>query len=94
MNQEKLYREAIKKWGVIAQTNMLIEECAELIVALAKSTRFHNGSTIPEIIEEMVDVEIMLEQFKIIVNDPDMSYSLFDIIKKRKLKRLESRLNE
>ena len=35
----ELFREALDKWGIEAQRTMCIEECAELINALAKETR-------------------------------------------------------
>ena len=32
--KERLFEEAIRRWGVDAQLNQLIEECAEVIVAI------------------------------------------------------------
>ena len=71
MKDEKIhaiYEEAIEKWGANAQMTMAIEECAELIKVLAKHGRKTNGSTYDQILEEMVDVEIMLGQLKMIFN--------------------------
>lgn len=53
---------AIKKFGERAQEEMVIEECAELIQAISKK---HRGKE-HNIAEEIADVEIMLEQLKII----------------------------
>ena len=54
--------DVIDFFGAEAQENLCIEECAELIQAINKKHRgiLHN---IPE---EIADVEIMLEQLKII----------------------------
>ena len=91
-----LYERAIKKWGEAAQIDIAVEECAELIKALVKCTRKTNGSTIIDILEEMADVEIMLEQLKLIFNY-DFQFTIptskFYAIKDAKLKRLEKRLN-
>lgn len=94
MNQEKLYIKAINMWGRIAQINMAIEECGELIVALAKNYRDMNGSTVNEVLDEMADVEIMIEQLKIMFNYmySNDAVDKFEDIKRRKLERLEKRL--
>ena len=64
--KKRLYREAIKKWGVNSQLFMLIEESAELIQASNKVIR--NGTedkqSIENLANELADVEIMIEQFK------------------------------
>ena len=95
-----LYKKAIEKWGLEAQMNMTIEECAELIVALSKATRptsnLYCDERVDAILDELVDVEIMVEQMKHVF---DYKYSngavsKFADIKRRKLKRLEKRLNE
>ena len=95
MNENELYERAIAKWGNIAQIDKAIEECAELIVALAKITNFKNGSTCNQVLEEMVDVEIMITQLKLIFNHSFqliLPTSKFHEIKQAKLKRLEERL--
>lgn len=45
-------------YGIVEQRKQLIQECAELIVALTKLDR-------ENIIEEMADVQVMLDQFTI-----------------------------
>jgi len=50
--------------GEDAQFKMLIEECAELIVAVAKLGRAKNGNTLLNVAEEVADVEICLAQVK------------------------------
>jgi NTP pyrophosphatase (non-canonical NTP hydrolase) len=57
-----LYERAVEIFGSEAQENMCIEECAELIQAINKKHR-HLQSNIAE---EIADVEIMLEQVKMI----------------------------
>jgi len=60
----ELYTSAIREWGEEAQMLMAIEECSELIQALTKVWRGkHSKSNIEE---EIADVEIMIDQLKII----------------------------
>ena len=86
----RLYEMAIKKWGADSQIAKAVEECAELIVALAKN------DSIDAILEEMADVEIILAQLKLIYNyNFQLTYpyaSKFHTIKEQKLLRLKKRL--
>ena len=59
---DEVYRWAIDKYGATEQEGIAIEECAELIQAI---THKHRGRT-HNLSEEIADVEIMLEQLKII----------------------------
>ena len=81
-----VYIEAIKKYGEQAQEGVAQEECAELIQAISKK---HRGKK-HNIAEEIADVEIMLEQLKII-ND---CFCDVESIKQEKVSRLEKRLQE
>ena len=92
MNEYDLYKKAIQKWGKEPQIRMMIEECGELITALAKKDRCSNGSTIDDIIGEMVDVEIMLEQLKLIFNNGRFGCFTFQIFKQKKLQKLQELL--
>lgn len=92
MNKIELYKKAIQKWGKEPQITMMIEECGELVTALAKRDRCHNGATIDDIIKEMVDVEIMLEQLKLIFDSGKFGCFTFKIFKKKKLQKLEELL--
>ncbi len=65
-DMEQLYKKALGKWKAGVQIQMTIEECAELIVALAKYGRNNNGSTIEEMVDELADVQIMINQMKLI----------------------------
>lgn len=75
-----LYERAIKCFGYEAQENLCVEECAELIQAINKKHRRipHNIS------EEIADVEITLEQLKIINHCQEET----ERIKRDKLSRL------
>ena len=66
MPQNKIFKECQKKWGEELQIKVAIEECAELIKELAKFGRTINGSDSEKIAAEVADVEIMLEELKII----------------------------
>ena len=72
---EKKCMEIARFYGFDAQTNQLIEECAELIQAINKYKRqFLRGQPVREsgdgktprdmIVEEIADVEVMLCQIK------------------------------
>ena len=89
IDEKQLYQKALNKWGIDSQILMAIEESSELILVLAKINRNYNGSSIKQIIEEMVDVSIMIEQLKIILNCNED----FEKIKTEKLIRLEFRIN-
>ena len=90
MTEEKIYKRALEKWGVETQIKMCIEELAELIQTLIKYGRKINGSNKNDIAEEIADVELMIEQMKVV----------FDIHKEveewkhEKIKRLEGYLND
>lgn len=85
---KKIYDSAIKMWGIDAQQQMMIEESSELIKAICKFKRNGSRTNMLAVIEEMADVEIMLEQMKIIFD----TEHLFDSIKQDKIDRLELRL--
>lgn len=67
--------ETAKYYGYEAQSNQLVEECAELIQAVNKYRRVETGLGQPvaedkkaiardNLVEEIADVELMLEQIK------------------------------
>jgi len=65
MNELELIRKAFAKWGAESQRRMAIEECSELIKALCKYERDPGTRTALDVVEEMVDVELMLGQLKL-----------------------------
>jgi len=96
MNKKLLYKKAIKKWGQYAQMDIMAEECAELIKAVMKLRGYPNRQiVVDDLLEEMADVEIMLEQLKIIFNYKysNDAVDMFKDTKRRKLERLEKQLN-
>ncbi len=60
MELEKLYQATIDKWGVDAQYDQAVEECAELIAALK---HYRRGKVDQQtVIAELADVSLMLGQ--------------------------------
>lgn len=88
IDKDRLYDKAIKVWGMRAQIDMAVEECAELIKALQKRKRVTAYETIDNILEEMADVEIMIEQLKLMYDYSSNDGTKFESIKQMKLKRL------
>ena len=85
MTEQEIYKKAIFDFGKNAQICQTQEECAELIVALAHFMR-DRCSSLGEVIEEIADVEIMLEQLKLIIGEGATDRVL--AIKQEKLHRL------
>lgn len=88
MSEENILLQAVAEYGAEAQTDMMIEEMSELTKALLKNRRSESKRTRENIIEEMADVQIMLDQMKLIY---DVDGELADY-RKLKLLRLASRL--
>lgn len=88
--KNKILVQAIATYGEESQINMAIEEMAELTKALCKLKRAEapceKDAAIGNVIEEMADVEITLEQLKIIVNHD------IEPMKRFKLQRLNQRI--
>lgn len=59
-------KQAITNFGDGSQTDILIEEMAELTKAIIKSRRNGGHYSTPEILEELADVQICLDQLKMI----------------------------
>ena len=85
MIHKKIYETAIKTWGIDNQIGMLIEEAAEVIHAICKLRR--GLITEVSVCEELADLEIMLEQMRLIFSTKDI-----DKFKVAKIKRLKNRL--
>ena len=68
MNISEEIKKIAEHYGYEAQSNQLIEECAELIQAINKHLRAKEWDkeqiALENLIEEIADVEIMLEQIK------------------------------
>lgn len=84
--EEWILKKAIDTYGKEAQTLMFFEEVAELQKELCKNARGKQNTR--EIAEEIADVEIMLEQVKMIYKVQCAA----EAWKKEKLDRLAGRL--
>ena len=87
MEEQQVLLRAIKKYGGEPQMRMAMEECAELIVALSHHLRAR--CQIADVISEIADVEIMIEQLKLI-------FDAFDEVgreRTRKVERLRMKLD-
>lgn len=84
---EKVYLDALSQWGYDAQIKMCIEECGELITALAQYYR--NRNTNDDICSEIADVKIMTEQMSLIFGKDKVEEQY-----KFKFKRLQERLEK
>lgn len=85
--QETL-KKIIKNYGMYNQINMVIEEMAELTMAIMKLKRDRTCEAYFEnFIEEIADVKIMIEQLIIIVGNQRV-----DEVIKYKLERMERRM--
>lgn len=95
IDKRKILVNTIMHYGEIHQHFKLMEECGELIQAVAK---YETSETAKEqlmsrnhIKEEMADVVIMLEQLKLL---HDINEEEFEKEVEYKLARLQGRLNE
>lgn len=86
--RQKLYKKALDLWGEDLQLMMVIEEMAELTKAISKCRRKKVHAKIL-LLEEIADVEIMLEQLRVMVDFDEE----IDEIKVKKLMRLSNLIN-
>jgi len=80
---DALLREAVSKLGSINQLRQAQEEAGELIAAINQYSRGRIGPSV--LAEEIADMEIMIEQARVIVGD-----AAVDEHKKFKLQRLRA----
>lgn len=89
-NTVKIFGNAIEKYGIEAQSDVAIEEMAELIQAIVKFRRYGKSENAIEyldgVIEEKEDVKIMMDQLDLIYGD---SGEMRDWKVKRLSRRLE-----
>ena len=89
--ERKTFCAALSRYGAQAQITMVFEEMAELQDVLCKFLRGRvGGNTRANIAEEIADVEIMLEQLKLMFNIRD------EVTQQRtaKLQRLDNRISQ
>lgn len=86
-----LLTRAVKTYGQDAQMDMAVEEMAELTKALCKVKRAAPGcetaAAVSNVFEEIADVQIMLDQLRIIFGGSTMD------IEEAKIVRLKGRLD-
>lgn len=85
---------AITAYGAPAQMDMAVEEMAELTKALCKVKRVSCAAeakaVLENVVEEMADVQIMLDQLRIIFH---RSTEEVEEVEEAKLERLKNRLD-
>ena len=84
--ESEIFKPAVYWWGKEAQTDMMIEEMAELTQAILHERRGRDHN----IAEEMADVKIMLAQMEIIFQNAGEVEQRF----REKVARLDQRLQE
>ena len=96
MTEKEILMTAVDTWGINMQKIICMEECGELIQALAKSMRPSREDNLQtrafdlgNIAEEIADVELCLAQMKIAM--PDIVADI-EQIKTEKINRLKSRI--
>jgi len=83
---QALCEEAVMAWGIDAQIDMAIEECAELIVAL---NHYRRGRvTEQDVLGEVADVSILIEQMASL-----FGRSPFQSVRSAKITKLATRLD-
>ena len=91
---ERIMRQAIETYGVQAQCDVAIEEMAELTKAIMKIRRVADDyektqAALDNLLEEIADVDIMIEQMKIMWGPKQI-----EEYRRKKIERLERMLND
>lgn len=86
--QLEVLETALDTYGYQNQSDILIEEMAELTKAIIKHRRYGSKETFDNLCEEIADVSIMLQQM--FLRTPDVDY---DTIVTNKICRLAKRLS-
>lgn len=87
MNREEFLKECIEYFGETKQQTVCIEEMAELTQQLCKFMIDHPNKSREKIVEEFVDVQIMLNQMKIIFSITDEEIENGKVFKLARLKK-------
>jgi NTP pyrophosphatase (non-canonical NTP hydrolase) len=86
LEDRELYRKTLAKWGVDAQYDQAVEECAELIAVLK---HFRRGKADAQrVIEELADVWLMVGQLAFMFGEDQVKSAV-----QEKLAKLEDLLN-
>ena len=70
-SEAEVFRKAIDTYGEESQMHMVLEEMSELAKEVCKSLRYTKNQRRRHVAEEVADVEIMLEQIKMIYRIDD-----------------------
>lgn len=96
MKDYEIMKRAIQLYGPKAQEIKAVEELSELSQAICKVINAHDHPSMNNLVEctthmfeEIADVEIMLEQIRIIFSDASVEVEVW---KQKKLARLSERL--
>lgn len=93
MNRNQILHAAVDTFGRHSQMMMMVEEMSELTKAIIKYHRVTNmrdrPSSVQNILEEIADVQIVLDQMKIMFDRQSIEH-----VEQEKLKRLEKRIKE
>ena len=93
--RNKLYKKAVEKWGEDSQLDQMIEEMAELTVAINKYKRAKHfvaqkkEGVLDNLYEELADVRMCLEQMEWIFRKDNVDKTL-----EQKFKKFIKQLNE
>ena len=87
----KIYQKACEKWGRVAQLEMAQEEATELALAIRREIRNNDEKSFLELVDEIADVEIMIEQIKMIYELTPLEYAVEER-KEYKVNRLKQRI--
>lgn len=93
--RNKLYKKAVEKWGEDSQLDQMIEEMAELTVAINKYKRAKHfvaqkkEGVLDNLYEELADVKMCLEQMEWIFGKDNVDETL-----EQKFKKFIKQLNE
>lgn len=85
--QKDICKRALDNFGKQSQIIKAMEECAELIQALAKSRTSDGDWLMSEVVEEMADVQIMIYQLSLLCGQEDFEHML-----NYKISRLATRI--
>lgn len=92
-NLTALNLKSAEYYGYDKQSQLLVEECSELIQAVCKYNRYKNTKRsmkcLKNLVEEVADVEIMLEQIKAMLNITEEHTRAWKAIK---VKRTQERI--
>lgn len=94
MDEKKaaILEENIKQHGVVEETVIAMEECAELIQAISKVKRYgFSGEYKDNLIEEIADVSIVIRELMMIFG---LSNGDINEVIDRKIQRIKNRLEE